>query len=76
VAANRRLRRLMQEATAERGLSWRVAPLSHCTDNAAMVGLAAVERFEAGGRSGTGLGVAPRLPLEQAGVLYAPRAPF
>jgi N6-L-threonylcarbamoyladenine synthase len=76
VAANRRLRRLMQEATAERGLSWRVAPMSHCTDNAAMVGLAAVERFEAGGRSGTGLGVAARLPLEQAGVLYAPQAPF
>ena len=76
VAANRRLRRLMGEATAARGLSWRVAPLAYCTDNAAMVGLAAVERLEAGGRSGISLGVAARLPLEQAGGLYAPQPPF
>jgi N6-L-threonylcarbamoyladenine synthase len=76
VAANRRLRRLMQEAAGAKGLSWRVAPLSHCTDNAAMVGLAAVERFEAGGRSGIDLGVAARLPLEQAGGLYTRQPPF
>jgi len=76
VAANRRLRRLMAEATAARGLSWRVAPLAYCTDNAAMVGLAAVERLEAGERSGISLGVAARLPLEQAGALYAPQPPF
>ncbi len=76
VAANRRLRRLMAEATTARGLAWRVAPLAYCTDNAAMVGLAAIERFDAGGRSGIGLGVAARLPLEQAGSLYAPQPPF
>ena len=76
VAANRRLRRLMAAATAARGLCWRVAPLVFCTDNAAMVGLAAIERFDAGGRSGIGLGVAARLPLEQAGALYAPQPPF
>ncbi|MCT0207320.1 tRNA (adenosine(37)-N6)-threonylcarbamoyltransferase complex transferase subunit TsaD [Synechococcus sp. CS-1332] len=76
VAANRRLRRLMAEATAARGLCWRVAPLAYCTDNAAMVGLAAIERFDAGGRSPIALGVAARLPLEQAGTLYAPHPPF
>jgi N6-L-threonylcarbamoyladenine synthase len=76
VAANRRLRRLMAEATAAQGLSWRVAPLAYCTDNAAMVGLAAIERFDAGGRSGISLGVAARLPLEQAGTLYGPQPPF
>jgi N6-L-threonylcarbamoyladenine synthase len=76
VAANQRLRRRMAEATAARGLGWRVAPLAYCTDNAAMVGLAAIERFDAGGRSGVRLGVAARLPLEQAGTLYGPQPPF
>ncbi len=76
VAANRRLRRRMAEATAARGLAWRVAPLAYCTDNAAMVGLAAIERFDAGGRSGISLGVAARLPLEQAGTLYGPQPPI
>jgi N6-L-threonylcarbamoyladenine synthase len=66
----------MAEATAARGLCWRVAPLAYCTDNAAMVGLAAIERLEAGGHSGISLGVAPRLPLELAGDLYAPQPPF
>ncbi len=76
VAANRRLRGRMAEATADRGLGWRVAPLAYCTDNAAMVGLAAIERFDAGARSGISLGVAARLPLEQAGRLYGPQPPF
>jgi N6-L-threonylcarbamoyladenine synthase len=66
----------MAEAAAARGLCWRVAPLAYCTDNAAMVGLAAIERFDAGGRSGINLGVAARLPLEQAGTLYGPHPPF
>ncbi|KEF40708.1 MAG: O-sialoglycoprotein endopeptidase [Cyanobium sp. CACIAM 14] len=76
VAANRRLRRLMEQEAGARGLLWRVAPLAYCTDNAAMVGLAAVERFEAGGCSGIGLGVAARLSLERAAELYAPQPPF
>ena len=76
VAANRRLRHLMERAAAAQGLEWRLAPLAYCTDNAAMVGLAAVERFDAGDRSGITLGVAARLPLEQAGHLYATPPPF
>ncbi len=76
VAANRRLRHLMERTAAGQGLEWRLAPLAYCTDNAAMIGLAAVERFEAGDRSGITLGVAARLPLEQAGELYAPQPPF
>ncbi|WP_216904821.1 tRNA (adenosine(37)-N6)-threonylcarbamoyltransferase complex transferase subunit TsaD [Synechococcus sp. CCY 9618] len=76
VAANARLRRLMEVAAGARGLEWRLAPLAYCTDNAAMVGLAAIERFEAGNRSRIALGVAARLPLDQAGGLYAPQPPF
>jgi N6-L-threonylcarbamoyladenine synthase len=47
-----------------------VAPLAYCTDNAAMIGLAAEQRLQAGCLSPTTLGVAARLPLEQADCLY------
>jgi len=70
VAANRRLRALLAERAGAAGLAWRVAPLAWCTDNAAMVGVAACERLRSGCRSPIGLGVAPRLPLAEADRLY------
>ena len=70
VAANRRLRALLEQRCADDGLEWRLAPLAFCTDNAAMVAMAAVQRLEAGCRSPIGLGVAARLALEQADRLY------
>jgi N6-L-threonylcarbamoyladenine synthase len=70
VAANRRLRALLEQQATARNLSWRVAPLAWCTDNAAMIALAGERRFAAGRVSAIGLGVAPRLPLEQADRLY------
>ena len=70
VAANRRLRGLLERQAASTGLAWRVAPLAYCTDNAAMIALAAEQRLRAGQSSGLGLGVAARLPLEQANRLY------
>ncbi|MEB3200935.1 MAG: tRNA (adenosine(37)-N6)-threonylcarbamoyltransferase complex transferase subunit TsaD [Synechococcaceae cyanobacterium] len=70
VAANRRLRALLEQRAATQGLHCRVAPLAWCTDNAAMVGLAAVQRLQQGCSSPIGLGVAARLPLEQAERLY------
>ncbi|MFM8604666.1 MAG: tRNA (adenosine(37)-N6)-threonylcarbamoyltransferase complex transferase subunit TsaD [Cyanobium sp.] len=70
VAANTRLRTLLAAKAASLGLSWRVAPLAWCTDNAAMIGRAAVQRLEAGCVSPIDLGVAARLALEDAGVLY------
>jgi N6-L-threonylcarbamoyladenine synthase len=76
VAANRRLRALLAQRAAADGLLWRVAPLAWCTDNAAMVGAAACQRFAEGCRSSIRLGVAPRLPLAEAGRLYASEACF
>ena len=76
VAANRRLRTCMEQRCAALGLEWRLAPLAYCTDNAAMIGVAAEQRLLAGGISSLELAVAPRLALEEAGVLYEPQAPF
>jgi len=63
VAANRRLRRGMEEAAAERG--WKVyAPaLPLCTDNAAMIAAAAWPHFTAGEFAGAELPAYAQLPL-------------
>jgi len=76
VAANRRLRQRLEQRCAELGLQWRAAPLAYCTDNAAMIGVAAEQRLLAGGVSSIALAVAPRLALEEAAVLYEPQPPF
>lgn len=76
VAANRRLRDRLQERCQALQLDWRVAPLAYCTDNAAMIGVAAEQRFMAGGQSSIRLAVTPRLALEEAPVLYKPQPPF
>ena len=70
VAANRRLRALLEQRAAAAGIAWRLAPLAYCTDNAAMIGVAAAQRLAAGQWSAAALGVAARLPLEAAGSLY------
>ena len=76
VAANRRLRELLQQRCQREGLHWRVAPLAYCTDNAAMVGVAACQRLAAGEHSSINLGVTARWPLEEAGRLYETRPVF
>ena len=70
VAANQRLRALLEARCQRDGLAWRVTPLAYCTDNAAMIGVAAAQRLAGGQTSCLDLGVAARLPLEQADRLY------
>jgi N6-L-threonylcarbamoyladenine synthase len=70
VAANQRLRQRLEERCGALGLHWRRAPLAYCTDNAAMIGVAAAQRLAAGSSSSTALGVAARLPLQQSDALY------
>ena len=76
VAANQRLRACMQKRCAELGIDWRLAPLAYCTDNAAMIGVAAEQRLLSGAFSSLELAVAPRLALEDASVLYEPQPAF
>ena len=72
VSANSELRSQLQQACQARGLALHLAPLAWCTDNAAMIGLAACRRLAAGQCSDISLGVAPRLPLAEADALYGP----
>ena len=77
VAANRRLRRLMQERGTSRGIRISIAPLAYCTDNAAMIGAAALGRLRRGPcRSSLQTGVSARWPLERADALYQLITPF
>jgi N6-L-threonylcarbamoyladenine synthase len=75
VSANGELRRQLGEACELAGLELHLAPMAWCTDNAAMIGLAACKRLHQGQISQFNLGVAPRWPLAKAGELYG-KAPF
>ncbi|QBE69775.1 hypothetical protein SynWH8101_2196 [Synechococcus sp. WH 8101] len=77
VAANLRLRRQMSDRAAACGVQVQIAPLEFCTDNAAMVGAAALQRLRgAQDFSSLRLGVSARWPLEQAEALVSTEAPF
>jgi N6-L-threonylcarbamoyladenine synthase len=68
VAANRALRTALEGLAGQHGLRFVAPPLALCTDNAAMIAWAGVERLALGGSAalGDGLDVAarPRWPLD------------
>ena len=77
VAANSRLREMMREKAKEKFVAVHLAPKAFCTDNAAMIGTAALLRLISGGiPSSLELGVSGRLPLEQSDSLYQDPPPF
>ena len=77
VAANQRLRDCMHARGAEQGVQIHLAPLSYCTDNAAMVGAAALGHLEGEGPSSSlRLGVSARWALENCAPLYQSNPPF
>ncbi|MFN3077628.1 MAG: tRNA (adenosine(37)-N6)-threonylcarbamoyltransferase complex transferase subunit TsaD [Alphaproteobacteria bacterium] len=64
VAANSVLRANLQRLAEERGLSFLAPPLALCTDNAAMIAWAGVERLRSGRVDGLDFRPRPRWPLD------------
>jgi len=66
VAANQALRARLADVAAAEGAGFTAPPLTLCTDNAAMVAWAGLERFRLGQRDGLSLSPRPRWPLDAA----------
>ncbi len=65
VAANSAIRSALETVSAECGARFTAPPLRFCTDNAAMIAYAGIERFRTGARDGLDLTARPRWPLDQ-----------
>jgi N6-L-threonylcarbamoyladenine synthase len=65
VAANVALREVLAEAAGEAGLAFVAPPLRYCTDNAAMIAWAGIERLRLGQRDGLDFAPRPRWPLAE-----------
>lgn len=64
VAANAAIRTALQSVCHATGARFLAPPLSLCTDNAAMIAWAGLERFRSGGTDGMDLIARPRWPLD------------
>lgn len=65
VAANTAIRAVLETVCAENQTAFVAPPLALCTDNAAMIAYAGMERFKAGGQDDMELSARPRWPLDQ-----------
>ncbi len=65
VAANTAIRSALESVSADAGARFTAPPLHLCTDNAAMIAYAGLERFRLGARDGLDLTARPRWPLDQ-----------
>ncbi|CUH86587.1 t(6)A37 threonylcarbamoyladenosine biosynthesis protein [Phaeobacter sp. CECT 5382] len=66
VAANSAIRAALETVCAEQNTAFVAPPLALCTDNAAMIAYAGLERFKSGARDGMDLTARPRWPLDQS----------
>ncbi len=64
VAANRAIRVVLETVSDDHGVHFTAPPARLCTDNAAMIAWAGLERFRAGSRDDLTLGARPRWPLD------------
>ena len=65
VAANRSIRAALEGLAVGAGLRFTAPPLDLCTDNAAMIAWAGIERLRLGHSDGMTLAARPRWPLDQ-----------
>ncbi len=65
VAANSAIRSVLETVSAKQSVAFTAPPLALCTDNAAMIAYAGLERFRTGARDGLDLTARPRWPLDQ-----------
>ncbi len=65
VAANGAIRAALERVCETLGVRFNAPPLALCTDNAAMIAWAGMERFRAGGRDDLTLAAKPRWPLDR-----------
>lgn len=65
VAANQAIRAALETVCTETGVQFIAPPLSLCTDNAAMIAWAGIERFRMGEYDDLTLSARPRWPLDQ-----------
>lgn len=68
VAANQVIRGSLEHLCQDLGFAFLAAPLEYCTDNAAMIAWAGVEKFRAGQLSNLDAPAYPRWPLDQQAV--------
>ena len=64
VSANSRLRELSLQWASDHKIELLTPPLRYCSDNAAMIGFAGIQRLNRGEFSEQNLGPAPRAPLD------------
>jgi N6-L-threonylcarbamoyladenine synthase len=64
VAANGTIRVALEQVAQDHGARFLAPPLRLCTDNAAMIAWAGIERFRLGHRDGMDLTARPRWPLD------------
>ncbi|MDO8900120.1 MAG: tRNA (adenosine(37)-N6)-threonylcarbamoyltransferase complex transferase subunit TsaD [Phenylobacterium sp.] len=72
VAANSAVRATLEQAAGARGFSFTAPPLAYCTDNAAMIALAGVERLALGISDPLDAPARPRWPLDAAAAAANP----
>lgn len=65
VAANKPIRAALETLCAAQGVRFLAPPLHLCTDNAAMIAFAGIERFRLGHQDDATLSARPRWPLDQ-----------
>lgn len=65
VAANTAIRARLETDCTDRNVTFTAPPLALCTDNAAMIAYAGLERFKSGARDDMSLSARPRWPLDQ-----------